>query len=105
MQTEAMITFHRTCTITLILVFLPVCPMKELAGECPTGTLGQGPGDDVCLSPAGLGTCRGFDGEFAKSPPGDGCGNILGDGFIFGGKDGGEARLKEVAGLEPKLWC
>lgn len=57
------------------------------------------------MSPAGLGTCRGFEGEFARSPPGDGCGNILGDGFILGGKDGGEARLKEVAGLEPKLWC
>jgi len=73
--------------------------MKELAGEWPTGTVGQGPGDDVGMSPAGLGTCRGFDGEFARSPPGDGCGNILGDGFIFGG----EERLKEVAGLEPKL--
>lgn len=79
--------------------------MKELAGECPTGTVGQGPGEDVGMSPAGLGTWRGFEGEFARSPPGDGWGNILGDGFIFGGKEGGEARLKEVAGLEPKLWC
>jgi len=75
--------------------------MNEPAGECPTWTLLQGPGDDVGISPAGLGTCIGFKGLFATSPePGDGCGNIFG---VFGGNDGGDAKLKEVAGLLPKL--
>lgn len=75
--------------------------MKELAGEWPKGTLG--PGDDVGI---GLGTCNGLEGEFASKPElGEGCGSMDGDGFIFGGKEGGEARLKDVAGLEPKLWC
>ena len=46
---------------------------------------------------AGLGTCIGFKGLFATSPDGDGCGNILG---VFGGNDGGDAKLNEVAGLK-----
>ena len=79
--------------------------MKELAGECPTGTVGQGPGEEVGISPAGLGTCRGLEGEFANSPPGDGWGSMLGEGFMFGGREGGDAKLKDAAGLEPKLWC
>jgi len=55
----------------------------------------------VGIRPAGLGTCIGFKGLFATSPePGDGCGNIFG---VFGGNDGGDAKLKEVAGLLPKL--
>ena len=84
------------------LSLIPVC-MNEPAGECPTWTLLQGPGDDVGMRPAGLGTCIGFKGLFATSPdPGDGCGNILG---VFGGNDGGDAKLNEVAGLLPKLWC
>lgn len=52
--------------------------------------------------------CNGFDGLLARNPdPGDGCGNIDGEGLMLGGKDGGEAKLKEdvVAGLDPKLWC
>lgn len=75
--------------------------MKELAGECPNPIVG--PGDDVGI---GLGTWRGFEGELASiTDPGDGCGSMEGDGLIFGGKEGGEARLNDVAGLEPKLWC
>lgn len=75
--------------------------MKELAGECPRGIVG--PGDDVGI---GLGTWSGFDGEFAKRPElGDGCGSIEGDGLMLGGREGGEARLNDVAGLDPKLWC
>lgn len=75
--------------------------MKDPAGECPTGTLLHGPGEDVGINPAGLGTCIGFRGLLATNPePGEGCGNMLG---VFGGSDGGEAKLKEVAGLLPKL--
>lgn len=82
--------------------FLPVC-IKDPAGECPTWTLLHGPGEDVGINPAGLGTCIGFKGLLATRPePGEGCGSMLG---VLGGSDGGDAKLKEVAGLLPKLWC
>lgn len=75
--------------------------MNELAGEVPRGTLG--PGELVGM---GLGTWRGLEGELASRPElGDGWGSIDGDGLMLGGSDGGDARLNDVAGLEPKLWC
>lgn len=40
---------------------VPVWPIKEPAGECPTGT--EGPGEEMGM---GLGTCRGLEGECAS---------------------------------------
>lgn len=46
----------------------------------------------------------GFNGLLATKPePGDGCGSMF--GVLGGREDGGDARLKDVAGLLPKLWC
>lgn len=80
--------------------------MKLLTGEWP-GRFELGPGEELDISPAGLGTCKGFRGELAtRLEPGLGCGSIgMGDGLMFGGSEGGDAKLKEVAGLEPKLVC
>lgn len=82
---------------------IPVC-IKAPAGEWPTWTELHGPGDDVGIKPAGLGTWRGLEGELASNPPGEGCGNMEGEGLIVAGKLGGEAKLKDVAGEDPKLW-
>lgn len=73
-----------------------------LAGECPTGIFEEhGPGEDVGINAAGLGTCKGLDGELAsRLDPGDGCGSIDGDGLILEVSEGGDAILKDVAGLE-----
>lgn len=51
-------------------------------------------------SPPGLANW-GFNGELATRPPGLGCG--IGLGLMLVGRDVGEAKLKDVAGLEPKL--
>ena len=61
-----------------------------------------GPGDELGSNEAGLGTCNdGLEGEPARRlDPGEGCGNIDGEGVIFDGNDGGEAILKDVAGLD-----
>lgn len=76
---------------------LPEWPIRDVAGEWPRGTA-AGPGDEMGI---GEGTCNGLDGELASrpEPPGEGWGNT-GDGLIVVGRDGGDARLKEVAGLE-----
>lgn len=75
--------------------------MNDPAGECPTWTLLHGPGEDVGMSPTGLDTCIGFKGLLAtRLEPGEGCGNIFG---VLGGREGGDAKLNEVAGLLPKL--
>ena len=65
------------------------------------------PGEEFGSSEAGLGTCKdGLDGEpTSRLEPGDGCGSIDGDGLILEGNDGGEAMLKDVAGLEEYAWC
>lgn len=55
--------------------------MKELAGDKP---MGPGPGEEVGI------------GEGAKAEPGEAWANIEGDGLIL---DGGDAKLKDVAGL------
>jgi len=55
----------------------------------------HGPGEAMGIW-SGLGIWRGFEGELTMRPtPGDG------DGFRLGGREGGDARLKDVAGLEP----
>ena len=52
----------------------------------------------------GLGAWRGLLGELAKSAePGEGWGSMDGEGLMLGGRDGGDAKLNEVAGLEEKL--
>jgi len=79
------------------------CVKNVPAGECPTGILDvPGPGDEFGSNEAGLGTCRdGLEGEPAsRLEPGDGCGNIDGDGLMFEGNEGGDAILKDVAGLD-----
>lgn len=44
------------------------------------------------------------EGELARKPElGEGCGSMEGEGLMLGGRDGGEAKLNEVAGDEPKL--
>lgn len=82
------------------------CAKNVPAGEWPTGILPEhGPGDEVGIKPTGLGTWRGFDGELAnRLEPGDGWGIIDGEGFMFDVKDGGDAILNEVAGLDEKVW-
>lgn len=58
----------------------------------------EGAGD----RPAGLGTWRGLEGEFTmRIGPGEAWGSMEGEGLMLGG----EARLKLVAGLEPKGGC
>lgn len=80
--------------------------MKLLTGEWPGKLAEAGPGDEFDNKPPGLGTC-GFNGEFATRPePGLGCGIIgIGLGFMLVCSDVGEAKLNEVAGLEPKPVC
>lgn len=87
--------------------YWPDCDKYAPAGECPTGTFPEeGPGEAIGRRPAGLGTWSGFDGELANKPdPGEGCGNIDGEGLTLDANDGGEAMLNEVAGLEPNAWC
>lgn len=75
--------------------------MKELAGEWPT--VMAGPGEEMGI---GLGTCRGLEGELAnREELGEGWGSMEGEGLMLVGREGGEARLNEVTGLEPKFWC
>ncbi len=62
---------------------------------------GHGPGEELGMRLTGLGTCSGLDGELAnKLEPGDWCGIIDGEGFIFEVNEGGEAILNDVAGLD-----
>lgn len=77
--------------------------MKLLTGECPGKFVELGPGDEFDKRPPGLGTC-GLRGEFATNPdPGLGCGIIgIGLGLMLVGIVG-DAKLKDVAGLDPKL--
>lgn len=81
--------------------------MKPPTGECP-GRLGAfdptGPGLELARRPPpGLGSWGLFNGELATRfdvlpPPGDGWG-IIGLGLMAAAV--GEARLNDVAGLEP----
>lgn len=96
----------RVCIFSTVLrfvVYVP-CDRNAPAGECPTGMLDVPvPGDELGSNEAGLGTCSdGLDGEPARRlDPGEGCGpNIDGDGLIVEGNDGGDAILKDVAGLD-----
>ena len=80
-------------------------------GLCSMWVIPAGLGEGVGNIPAGLGACSGLRGELAIPKalpgPGDGCGNMDGDGLITPeGNEGGEANEKEdVAGLEPKAPC
>ena len=80
-------------------------------GLCSMWVIPAGLGEGVGNIPAGLGACSGLRGELAIPKalpgPGDGCGNMDGDGLITPeGNEGGEAKEKDdVAGLEPKAPC
>lgn len=78
---------------------------KLIKNSILPGKLLLGPGLELDINPAGL--CKGFNGEFATSPElGLGWGKIgIGDGLILEGREGGEAKLNDVAGLDPKLVC
>lgn len=80
--------------------------MKLPTGECPGKFVDVGPGEEFDNSPPGLGTC-GLRGELATSPElGLGCGSIgNGLGLMLVGSEVGDAKLNEVAGLDPKpVW-
>lgn len=74
----------------------------KLIGEWPGKVVDWGPGEELLNKPLGLANW-GFKGELATKPLGLGCG--IGLGFMLVGMEVGEARLNEVAGLDPKLAC
>lgn len=81
-------------------LFLHLPADMKLIGECPGKFADWGPGDELLNKPFGLANW-GFNGELATRPLGLGCG--IGLGLILVAMEVGEARLNEVAGLEPKL--